>query len=240
MTRVGEKPPHSPKRFYDRVECVEEDAGFAIRLDGRMAKTRSGKPLCVESLPFGRAVADEWDARKDVIDLTSMPMTRFAMALIDLGARDKGAWRDVILSFLSSDLVCYRAAAPAALVERQTTAWDPLLEWARSELSVELKTSEGVVFVDQSPEARNAAGKIIDAESPARTLGVKAAAEIAGSAVIALALMKGAFPAEQLFAASRVDEDFQAERWGLDQEAQARAKRLERDFFDVARFFSLI
>lgn len=240
MTKLGSNPPKLPKRFYREAACVEDAGAFAIKLDGRNAKTRGGKPLAVDSRSFGLAIADEWNAQEEAIDLSSMAMTRFAMTVADLGEHDAGAWRKSALSFLKSDLVCYRAVEPAALVDRQAAAWDPLLDWARSSLGITLKTGSGVLFVEQQAEALDTAARLLESESPARALGVKSAAEIAGSAIIAFALLKRAFPTPTLFAASRVDEDFQAERWGLDHEAQMRAAQLEKDFNDAARFLSLV
>ncbi|MGD9799152.1 MAG: ATP12 family chaperone protein [Parvularculaceae bacterium] len=240
MTRPGENPPARPKRFYETVQCVEDQGAFAITLDGRSAKTRTGQPLAMQSRALALAVADEWDAQREIIDIATMPMTRLAMTVVDIGDADADSWRAAILSFLKSDLLCYRASEPAELVQRQALCWDPLLKWVKAELGAELATGAGVAFVDQPPASIEAAARHLAVQTPARLLGVKNAAEIAGSAVIALALLEGAFPAATLFEASRVDEAFQAERWGLDAEAQARARRLERDFADAARFLSLV
>ncbi|MCB2114396.1 MAG: hypothetical protein KDD85_12740 [Parvularculaceae bacterium] len=240
MTETGSGPRKLPARFYKDVACVEGDGAYAIELDGRTAKTRAGNRLAVHSRPFALAIAQEWEAQTQTIDMSSMAMTKFAMTIADLGARDAPAWREATLSFLKSDLVCYRAVEPASLAERQARIWDPLLDWADEMLGIRLNTGAGVLFIEQPAKSLDAAKCVIDAQSPARALGVKTAAEIAGSAIIAFALLKNAFPAADLFAASRVDEDFQAERWGLDREAAARAAQLKEDFNNAARFLSLV
>lgn len=239
MTGVGENPPRLPKRFY-KAASVEIDGDFhLIRLDGKTAKTRAGKPLGAGSRRLAEAVAAEWNAQAELVNLAQMPMTRFAMTARDLEA-DAAIWRESALAFLTSDLLCYRAEEPAELAERQRAAWDPLLDWCASALNVRLKTGAGVGFVEQPEEALAAARAALAASSAEQALGVKSAAEISGSAVIGLALLHGAASPEHLFAASRVDETFQAERWGPDSEAQAQERRLKAEFLDAARFLSLL
>lgn len=240
MTEIGANPPRLPKRFYKEVAAVAEGDGFVVRLDGKVAKTRAGRPLVLASRPLAEAVAEEWRAQGAHVDFSAMPMTRYKMTALDLGDADRERWRDNILSFLSSDLLCYRAIEPAALVERQARSWDPLLDWAANALGTRLNVGAGISFIEQPPEAADAAQRLLDMESSQRLLAAKTAAELSGSAIIAFCLLKGAAPVAQLFAAARVDEDFQAERWGLDQEAAQRARRLEKDFADAARFLLLV
>lgn len=235
MTTIGENPPRLPKRFYKSASVVKSDGACLISLDGKIAKTRGGNPLSAVTSRLADAVAAEWNAQGDHIDFAGMPMTRFAMTVRDLGSSDAAKWRGAVMSFFRSDLVCYRAREPDALVRRQAAAWDPLLDWA-SLKGLAMKTTSGVTFIEQPPPTLAAAGKMLDAMSSERLLGVKSAAEIAGSGVIALALDAKAFPAEALFEASRIDDLFQAERWGRDQEAFEREERLRLDFLNVSRF----
>lgn len=239
MTKVGENPPRLPKRFYKAATVEIDGAAFVIRLDGKTAKTRAGKPLGAKSGALADAVAAEWNAQAQHVNLAQMPMTRFAMTARDLES-DAAIWREAALAFLKSDLLCYRAEEPAELAELQRAAWDPILDWCAFVLNIRLRTGAGVGFVDQPEAAHFAARKAVAATSTEQALALKAAAEISGSAVIALALLNRAFPADQLFAASRIDEAFQAERWGLDSEAEIRERRLKQDFLAVAQFLSLL
>lgn len=232
MTKIGENPPALPKRFYKTASLAD---GGAVFLDGKPAKTRAGIPLRAASRKLGAAIVDEWNAQGDMIDFASMPMTRFEMTVLDRGEEDAGLWRAAALAFLCADLVCYRAPEPAELVARQAAAWDPLVEWAASE-GIALTCGSGIAYVEQ-PRASLGAAKTLVARASAReALALKMAAEIAGSSVIALALGRGAFEADELFEASRVDETFQAEKWGWDAEAEARARALKRDFLNAARY----
>lgn len=232
MTAIGDNPPALPKRFYKRASLAD-DGG--VLLDGKPARTRASKPLCAGARALGEAIVDEWNAQENTIDLSSMPMTRFQMTVIDRAGPDAEAWREAALAFLRSDLLCYRAASPAELAARQAAQWDPLLHWASSH-GIALKTGFGAGFIEQPAAALAAGAALTAAAPPAQRLAIKSAAEISGSAVIAFALWRQAFDAQSLFDASRVDETFQAEKWGRDAEAETRARRLKRDFLDVARY----
>ncbi|MDZ7627425.1 MAG: ATP12 family protein [Parvularculaceae bacterium] len=228
-----------PKRFYQSASVVESDGAFALSLDGKLAKTRLRAPLAAQVRSLADAIADEWSAQGAEINFAAMPMTRYQMTVIDRADLDAPAWRGVVLSFLKTDLLCYRASSPADLARRQAVEWDPLLAWAASE-GVALKSAPGAAFIEQPRHALDAGEALLARASDASLLAIKEAAEIAGSAVIAFALWRGAFEAEPLFDASRVDETYQAETWGSDSEAETRARRLKRDFLAAARYLSLI
>lgn len=227
------------KRFYGQARAEARDGQFAVHLDGEPAKTREGRRLMLPTAGLAAAVAAEWNAQEKSVDFTAMPMTRLAMSAIDCGERDAAAWRRSILSYLESDLLCYRAAEPASLRERQGRVWDPLLAWA-AQFGVKLRTTVGIAFVEQPAASLDAAKNLLSAEQPPALLGAKIAAEMTGSAIVAMALARRAFPAEELFAAARLDENFQAERWGRDAEAAARADRLRDELMAVARFLALL
>ena len=58
-----------------------------------------------------------------------------------------------VAKYLGSDLLCYRADAPAGLIEKQTRAWNPVLAWARDELGARFVQVEGVVYTAQPEHA---------------------------------------------------------------------------------------
>ncbi len=235
MTKIGDAPASAAKRFYKLANASDDGV---ILLDGKPARTRARHPLCASQPALAGLIADEWNSQLDVIDFFKMPMTRYQMTVIDRGGVDAGAWRDATLGYLRTDLICYRAIGPAELVARQAAKWDPLLAWAKTQ-GVALRTGSGVGYIEQSDDALVAAATMLASAAPAALLAIKTAAEISGSAVIAMALWRRAFAEKALFEASRVDEIFQAEKWGADAEAQARARLLERDFLDAARYLSL-
>ena len=136
-----------------------------------------------------------------------------------------------IVRYAGSDLLCYRAEEPEALAERQRLAFDPILAWAAEALGARFVLTSGIVHVEQPPESiaaiRSAVG---DFDDPVALAALSAMTTLTGSALLALAVARGRLSPEEAWLAAHVDENFQAERWGADQEATARREARWREF----------
>ena len=231
MTRVA--------KFYKAVETGEENGRFVVRLDGKPVKTPARTPLALPNAELADAIAGEWRAQKDVLDPTTMPLTRLAYAAIDVAPTHRARLEDEILGYGGSDLLCYRAEAPATLVARQNESWNPLLDWAAERFGARLKTGTGIAFVAQPPESGQAFAKAVRDRGDFALVGLHGAASLTGSLVLGLALTEGRLAADAAFALSCLDETFQAEAWGRDTEAEARAQRLREELAAIERFLKL-
>jgi len=142
-----------------------------------------------------------------------------------------------ILRFGEHDLVCYRGEGE--LARRQAEAWDPMLAWAAESLGANLVTTQGVGHIDQAPKALAALEHAVSGLDDYALTALHVMASITGSLVLGLALLKGALNPAQAFQLSRLDEIYQAEKWGLDHEAERRASRLAREMDVAVRFLYL-
>ncbi len=228
-----------PKRFYETVTVEHREGRYCVLLDGRQAKTPAQAALHAPLSPLAEAVAEEWRGQGETMDRAMMPLTALLTLAIDQGAESAPAWKQQIVDYSKSDLVCYRAEAPAELVTRQAKIWDPYIAWAEAAFGAKLLTTNGIVAVNQPLEAITGVERNLDGLSREEVLGLKVLTEIAGSALIALRLHAGDVSPDEAFAASRVDETFQVEKWGEDEEAPARQEGLLRDFEVAARFLRL-
>ena len=224
------------KRFY---KAVEVGAGNAILLDNRTLKTPRGAALDLPTPRLAEAVAEEWRVQGDEIDPQSMPLTKLANTAIDGVAPRRDEVIAEIGAFAKHDHLCYRTGKPAELARRQSEAWDPLLDWAAERYGAPLMTAHGVTSVAQPESSLAALREAVEAFDPFALSALHVIASICGSLVLALAVAGGRLSAEEAFALSQVDERFQAEKWGLDSEAEMRAKRLERELVTAARFMDL-
>ncbi|HUJ03168.1 MAG TPA: ATP12 family protein [Rhizomicrobium sp.] len=225
------------KRFYKDVGVAEEGGAFRVLLDGKPVKSPGRHVLAVPTRALADAIAAEWRAQSESVDPKSMPLTGLAMAATDSQPAER---TEQALAYAKSDLLCYRAGEPAELAARQAAIWDPLLDWAATRFGARLAVATGIVFVDQPPEALVALEKAVRGRAPFELAALHAAAAIMGSLVLALALADGRLTAADAFAASRIDEGFQAEKWGTDAEAEARAARLAHELGAVARFLAAL
>jgi chaperone required for assembly of F1-ATPase len=213
-----------PRRFYATATTAAVPDGYAVRLDDKPVRTPVRHVLAAPTLALAEAIAAEWQAQHDVIDPAKMPLTRLANAIIDGVADAPLPVAEEIGKYLASDLVFYRAGSPQGLVERQMRHWDPILDWARHALGADFKLGEGVVYVAQPPAALAAARAAIPAD-PWRLGAVNAITTLTGSALIALAMARGALAADAAWQAAHIDEDWNMAQWGRDEMAMAR-----RDF----------
>jgi chaperone required for assembly of F1-ATPase len=214
------------KRFYAAAGIAETPGGFSITLDDKPVRTPSRQPLAAPTREIAEAIAAEWDAQKEIIDPTTMPLTRLANSVIDAVAGRVEAVADDVAKYFHSDLLFYRAGHPAALVAREAAYWDPVLFWAADTLGAHFILAEGIVHVRQPDQAVAAARAALPAD-PWSIAALHVVTTLTGSALLALALMRGVLDEDQVWAAAHVDEDWNAEQWGVDEEvAGRRAARL--------------
>jgi len=226
--------PQLRRRFYAAVTVEPQAGGYAVLLDGRPIRTPARRTLTAPKQPLAQALADEWDAQRDVIDPAVMPLTRLANSIIDGVADKPAAVKAEVAKFLASDLVCYRAGTPDGLVARQMELWDPLIAWARDTFGARFVLGEGVMFVQQPAETLAAAGRAIPDE-PWQLGAVSAITTLTGSALIALALAHGHFSTAEAWAAARVDEDWNMHQWGRDELALERRAAREVEMQAAAK-----
>ncbi len=225
------------KRFYERASVGADNQ---VLLDGRPVRTPGRAPLALPGASLAEAIADEWQAQGETIDPRSMPLTGLANAAIDRIAPAKAAFAAGLAAYGESDLLCYRAEGPAPLVARQTEAWDPLLAWARDRYDVVLAVTSGIVHKAQPPETVARLAAAVEARDHFELAGLSPLVTISGSLVVALALAEGATGLGAAWAAASLDEQWQAEQWGEDEEAVRALAGRRADFAAAARFLSLL
>jgi chaperone required for assembly of F1-ATPase len=227
------------KRLYKEVGVAEAEGGFSITLDGRPIRTPSGRLVTVPNAAIAQAVAQEWQAQGETIDPQTMPLTRFANSVVEAVVGRVDLVAADIAKYLHSDLLCYRAGHPEALVAREARHWDGVLFWAADALGAHFILSQGVVYARQPDSAVAAAGAALPAD-PWSVAALHVVTTLTGSALLALALAHGVLDADQVWAAAHVDEDWNAEQWGQDEEAmKARAARLV-DFRAAAQILKAV
>jgi chaperone required for assembly of F1-ATPase len=226
-------------RFYR--DAVVEKAGEAYRilLDGKPLRTPVGAPFLLPNEILAQAVADEWQAQGEKLNPESLHLTKLANTAIDRVAANHEACIEQILALAKSDVLCYRATAPAGLVARQAAQWDPLLEWARERYGAQLRTGAGIGFVEQPPEAIEGLARALRGHDDFALAALNAAAMLTGSAIIPLALWEDRLDTDEAFAAAQLDDLYQAERWGQDPEALIRSRSKAAELTKNARFFRL-
>jgi chaperone required for assembly of F1-ATPase len=234
------------KRFYKTVtvQHTEENA-FTVMLDGRPVKTPSGRLLLTPGENLALALKGEWDSQNAAIDPQSMPLTQFLNTAIDRVAPDRAGFESGVMVYLDTDLLCYRAARPADLAQRQEALWNPPLDWFREQTGCALETTTGLTALRQPLEAKRAANTMLSAASIEELTALQITTAATGSLILALALCANAISPAQAFQAALAEELYKAEIYneslhGLAPQEEQRQHNLHLELETASRFISLI
>jgi chaperone required for assembly of F1-ATPase len=227
------------KRFWKAAHVVEGEGGYAVALDGRAVKTPAKRTLQVPTRAMAQAIAHEWDAQLGIINPHTMPVTKTANAAIDKVSVQHAEVADMLAAYGDSDLLCYRAENPEELVMRQAAQWDPMLDWAARALGARLEARTGVMHVGQHPDAVATLSRQTHALDAFELAAFHDLVSLSGSLVLGFAVLKDAKPAEALWEISRLDESWQIEQWGADEDATALAALKREAFLHARRMIEL-
>jgi len=215
------------RRFWTTVATRPAEGGVEITLDDRVLRTPGKQALILPTQPLAEAVAEEWRAQGELIQPLTMPLTRAVNSTVEKVVPQFEAVAAMLAEYGGTDLLSYRATEPEALIRRQAEAWDPLIDWSAQVLSAPLRVTQGVIPVPQEAQSLRRLHDRVAALDPWGLTALHDLVTIPGSLVIGLAVTQGRVSAAEAHALSRIDEDFQAEQWGSDEEAQeAAAARL--------------
>jgi len=228
------------KRFWKTVRAEEVSDGWTILLDSQPVKTPGRRPVTVPSRTIADEIVAEWEAQTDRVDPLSMPMMRAAATCLDRVAPEMAAVAADIAAYGEADLLCYRVDRPDELVARQAQAWDPVLDWADRTLGARLRVGAGIVHVVQPGAAVAALAAEVRRHAPWHLTALAEMTTISGSLVLALAVRHGRLDADEAWALSRIDEEWNIAHWGEDREAAEQAARRESDFRHAARLIRLL
>lgn len=229
-----------PKRFYKVAVAAPVEGGYAIQLDGRTPKSPAKKPLIAPTEALADAIAAEWDAQVEYIDNSLMPATRLAFTAIDRISETRAEVAREITAYAASDHLCYRAEHPTPLVERQDREWGAILDWAKAEFGFVFTPVAGIIHQPQPPATLAAVEALTLTLDDFALAGVAFASGLYGSTVLALAVRAGRLTGRKALDLSRLEEVFQAEQWGEDEEAVARAEALAVEADMIDRWFAAL
>ncbi|WP_374299967.1 ATP12 family chaperone protein [Paracoccus sp. (in: a-proteobacteria)] len=227
------------RRFWKASAVRPSSDGFEVLLDDRPLRTPGKLPLLLPTQALADAVAGEWDSQADVIEPHTMPLTRAANSAVEKVAPQFAAVTAMLAEYGGTDLLSYRADQPAELARRQAESWDPLIDWAATDLRAPLRITHGVIPVEQDALSLSRLHRHLAALDVFGVTALHDLVTLPGSLILGLAVIRGRIDAETAFRLSRVDEDFQAERWGQDDEAQGAAESRRQAMLVAERLWHL-
>jgi chaperone required for assembly of F1-ATPase len=227
------------RRFWTHATTVPVEGGFAVHLDSRPVRTPRKAQLILPTAALAEAVAAEWQAQGKTVDPSTMPFTRTANSAIDTVSVQFDTIAEMLAEYGASDLLCYRAEAPAGLIAQQAQSWDPLLAWAADELGARLNATVGIMPIAQPPESLSVLRGLVRGLSPFQLAAFHDLVSVSGSLILAFAVLRKRIGVDEAWRLSRIDEEWQIALWGEDEEAAEFADLRHAAFRHADRFYGL-
>ncbi len=225
------------RRFYTDVTLAELPGGWQVLLDGRGVKTVGGAAQIVPTQALGAALAAEWRRQGEKIDPASLPLRDLADYAIDMVMADPARVADTLVTYAETDTLCYRADPDEPLHAHQLAIWEPLLARFEADYGITLVRVSGILHRPQPPESLAALRARLLSLDPFTLAAVETMTTLAASLVTALAALDAREEdARALWQAACLEEEWQADLWGREDEAEARRARREADFLRACGF----
>jgi chaperone required for assembly of F1-ATPase len=224
------------KRFYKDVSVEAADGGWQVLLDGHGIKTQGRAAQIVPSEKLAQLLAEEWRAQGEEIDPKSFVFRDMADYALDVVRRDRADAIAGLLKFSQTDTLCYRGDPEEPLFQRQQELWEPLLQSCEARHRITFSRVSGIMYDPQSSETLQGLRTSLDKLDDFALAALQTLTSLAASLVIGLEALEEDTDIEALFAAANAEEDWQAEQWGWDYEAEERRKLRLQAFKLAAEF----
>lgn len=218
------------RRFYKQVDVAAADGGWQVTLDGRGVKTVKGLPQIVPTEALARALAAEWDAQGEKIDAQSLPLRDMTDYAIDIVAPDQASVVEKIVAYGDTDTLLYRADPDEALYVRQQEMWEPIVAGFEKLHGISYVRVSGIIHREQHTATLDKLRELVALQSPFAMASLEAMASLAASLLVALNALDPDADGEALWQAASLEEEWQAEQWGREEEAEERRVKRQSDF----------
>lgn len=224
------------KRFYEKAAVAPLDSGYTVKLDQRPLKTPLKSALVTPTEALAALVAEEWNGQEEVIKPEAMHMTKLVNTAIDRVEARRAEIVAELIDYAGTDLICYYADYPEMLVSKQKELWQPYQNWMQEQFNIKLNTTSGIMHVAQDDSVAKQAASIISDIDSFRLTPLHAFTTGLGSFTLGLNVVLGDGTLDKIWPVAQVDELFQEEEWGVDEENTTRRKNLYYDLQTAERF----
>lgn len=228
------------KRFYEHVGVQHQEDVWCVQLDGKTVHTPRGNRLHLPNAELAHAIAAEWDAQLDTIDTATMHLTTLACTALDGVEGKESAVIAALLPFAQTDQICFREDKHEAFRAKQASLLDVWVAWAQEALGATLMVTEGIMPVLQPEKNEDIFQEALENLNVYELTATAYLIEQLRSMVLALAVQRQALTGMEAFRLSTLEEFFQIEEWGIDEELQNRLDRTQAEVLAAEQFLSLL
>ena len=222
------------KRFYKLVSSKKVPEGYAIFLDDKAIKTKSGKQLFAPTEEIANKIVQEWAEQKDVINPEIMPFTQILNTKIDRVSKERCSMNETVLKYIDTDLLCYCVSEPEELVQLQEEKWLKWRMWAEEEFSCKIEVTTGLAALSQPKKLHKQLKTYVEALNDDDFTVLQIIVSLSGSLILGLSVLKEAAGVQDVFEACFLEERFKetlydTEKYGLDPHMEIQQQAVLRD-----------
>jgi len=224
------------KRFYKEVSIVEASEGWRVLLDGRAVKTVGGRAQYVPTQGLAKALAQEWAGQGEEIDPAAFVYRDLTDYALDVIAQDSAEAIAALVPYAETDTLCYRADPDEPFYPRQCAVWDPILAKAEKRLGVCFERVSDIIHRPQPAATLTRLREELSKGDAFALAALRNLSSLAASLVIALEALEPQADVGDLWAAACLEEEWQADLWGRDWEAEERREKRAKAFALTVEF----
>ncbi len=215
------------KKFWEKVSIkkISSDS-FCVMLDKRILKTPLKRELVLPNLNLAQEIVKEWDQNSQNINTESMIFYGLISMSLDKIIDNRSLYIDDILDYIDTDLICYRAENPKELVELQKNKWDPIILLIEKYIGTKVQVFKGVSPKKQHPNVHVRLKNLINQFDLFKISALHRITNITGSIFLSLCALKKDISKNEIFQLSFLDESWQAENWGFDEETSKKRQEI--------------
>jgi len=229
------------KKFWETIEIKKVSSKeFYILLDNKKLKTPLKKELTLSCHLMAKEVLKEWDQRSDIINTDDLVFYGLLSTAIDRVREEKNSYINDIINFIDTDLICYRADNPTDLVSHQNKHWDPIILLIEKYINTKVSVFKGVMPSHQNSKVHHKVKNLVVELSDIQISVLHRITNLIGSVFLALCIIKKDLSNKQAFELSFLDELWQAENWGYEEDASTKRKKVRTELNRLILFIDCI
>jgi len=229
------------KKFWKTIEIKKVSSKeFYILLDNKKLKTPQKNELILSNHLMAKEVLREWDQRSDIINTDDLVFYGLLSTAIDRVSEEKNSYINDIINFIDTDLICYRADNPIDLVSFQNKQWDPIISLIEKYINTKVSVFKGVMPSQQSSKVHHRFKNLIVELSDVQISVLHRITNLVGSVFLSLCILKKDLTNKQAFELSFLDELWQAENWGYEEDASEKRKKIRTELNRLILFIDCI
>ena len=207
-------------KFFSEVSVTPSSTDptkYEIVFDNKHTlKSPAKSPFIIPSKALAHGIAAEWSWQKNRVDPETMPLMQLAATAIDQ-PQSAEVIATSLCAFLPTDPVLCRDEddAKSELVAAQNMMLQPFIDYVNMQLGTKLRPSTSIVGAAVSARDKDLVYEYLMGLDSWKRCALMELSSACKSVCMAIGGASGGFTIEQVIRASRVEEDYQIEQWGL-------------------------